>query len=83
MFNLGICYLDVMWTPSRTYLAVFRFLTKCQDSNVYLKIRLYHLIIHVFGKVQGPTSTWDLHNIIQSTCDMTLDLKGVHICHIL
>ena len=69
------------------------------------------MIIHVFGKVQGPTSTGDLHdeylkkNIsecsnklarglhskcrfsgpvrIQGTCDMTLHLEGVHICHIL
>ena len=61
------------------------------------------MIIHVFGKVQGPTSTGDLRdeyfkNIfecshkpqnysgpvrIQGTCDMTLHLDGVHICHIL
>ena len=73
--------------------------------------------IHVFGEVQGPTSTGDLQdeyfknisecshkpqnfyqhvvNIlivsakfsgpvrIQGNCDMTLHLKGVHICHIL
>ena len=29
---------------------------------LYLKVRVYHLIIHVFGKVQGPTSTSDLHD---------------------
>ena len=51
------------------------------------------MIIHVFGKVQGPTSTGNLHDgyfktfsgpvRIQATCDMTLHLEGVHICHIL
>ena len=71
------------------------------------------MIIHVFGEVQGPTSTGDLHdeylkNILnvpitklltarglhskclfsgplrfQGTCDMTLHLDGVHICHTL
>ena len=25
-------------------------------------MRVYHMIIHVFGKVQGPTSTGDLHD---------------------
>ena len=30
--------------------------------NLYLKAKLYHLIIHVFGKVQGPTQTGSLHD---------------------
>ena len=25
-------------------------------------MRVYHMIIHVFGKVQGPTLTGDLHD---------------------
>ena len=25
-------------------------------------MRVYHIIIHVFGKVQGPTPTGDLHD---------------------
>ena len=25
-------------------------------------MRVYHMIINVFGKVQGPTSTEDLHD---------------------
>ena len=25
-------------------------------------MRVYHMITHVFGKVLGPTSTWDLHD---------------------
>ena len=25
-------------------------------------MRVYHMIIHVFGKVQGPASTGDLHD---------------------
>ena len=52
------------------------------------------MIIHIFGEVQGPTSTGNLHdeyfkNIFecshkpQNFCDMTLHLEGVHICYIL
>ena len=52
MINLSIIYyFELMWHPLPTYLAVFRFLAKCQR----LTLSLYHLIIHVFGKVQGPT----------------------------
>ena len=33
MINLSIIYyFELMWHPFRTYLAVFRFLAKCQDS---------------------------------------------------
>ena len=31
------------------------FFGKISRLTVYLKTKLYHLIIHVFGKVQGPT----------------------------
>ena len=30
--------------------------------TLYLEMRVYYMIIHVFGKVQGPTSTGDLHD---------------------
>ena len=30
--------------------------------TLYLKMIVYHMIIHVFGKVQGPTSIGDLHD---------------------
>ena len=38
------------------------FLGKMSRLTLYLKIKLYHLIIYVFGKVQGPTSTRNLHD---------------------
>ena len=57
-----ICYFKLMWHPIRTYLAVFRFLAKFSRLALYLKIKLYHLNIHVFGKVQRYTSTRNLHN---------------------
>ena len=38
------------------------FFGKMSRLTVYLKIKLYHMIIHVFGKVQGPTSTGNLHD---------------------
>ena len=30
--------------------------------TIYLKMRVYHMIMHVFGKVEGPTPTGDLHD---------------------
>ena len=82
---------------------------------LYLKIKLYHLITHVFGKVHlsslnRESTRWVFQKhfwmfsyasrlltarglrskcrfsgpvIIRGTCDMTLHLEGVHICHIL
>ena len=38
------------------------FFGKMSRITLYLKMRVYHMIIHVFGEVQGPTSTRDLHN---------------------
>ena len=55
MINLSIiCYFELIWHPLRTYLSVFRFCGKMSRLTLYLKTKLYHLIIHVFGKVQGP-----------------------------
>ena len=38
------------------------FFGKMSRRTLYLKMRVYHMIIHVFGEVQGPTSTGDLHD---------------------
>ena len=47
-----------MCHPKRTYLDVLRFFFgKMSRLTLYLKMRVYHMIIHVFGKVQGPTSS--------------------------
>ena len=63
MVNLSINdYFEVMRHPLRTYLDVFRFFGKMSRLALYLKMRVYHVIIHVFGEVQGPTSTGDLHD---------------------
>ena len=64
IINVSICgYFGEMRNPYRTYLAVFRcFFGKMSRLPVYLKTRLYHLIVHVFGKVQGLTSTRDPHH---------------------
>ena len=41
---------------------VLQKLKKMSRLTLYLKMKVYHMIIHVFGKVQGPTSTGDLHD---------------------
>ena len=38
------------------------FFDKISRLTHYLKMRVNHMIIHVFGKVQGSTSTGNLHN---------------------
>ena len=38
------------------------FFGKMSRITLYLKMRVYHMIIHVFGKMQSPTSTVDLHD---------------------
>ena len=39
-----------------TYISGYvAFVGKMSRLTLYLKTKLYHLIIHVFGKVQGPT----------------------------
>ena len=46
-----------MWHPLRTV----SFFGKMSRLALYLKIKLYyHLIIHVFGEVRGPTSIRNL-----------------------
>ena len=63
MINLSIpFYFELMWHPLRTYLAMFRFFGKMSRLTIYLKIKLYHVSIHVSGKVQGPTSMGNLHD---------------------
>ena len=38
------------------------FFGKMSRLALSLKTKLYHLIVHVFGKVQGPTLTGNLHD---------------------
>ena len=62
MINLSISgYFDVMCHPKNISVSVC-FLGKMSRLSLYLKITLYHLIIHILGKDQSPTSTWDLHD---------------------
>ena len=48
--------------------------------TLYLKIKLYHLIIHVFGEVQGPTSTGNLHDeyLKKAFLNVLIRLKITH-----
>ena len=61
MVNLSISgYFEVMWHP---YISgCVSFFGKMSRLTLYFKRRVYYMIIHVFGKVQGPTSTGDLHD---------------------
>ena len=38
------------------------FFDKMSRITFYLEMRVYHMIIHVFGEVLGPTSTGYLHD---------------------
>ena len=38
------------------------FFAKMSRLTLYLIMNIYHLIIHAFGKVEGPTSTGNLHD---------------------
>ena len=38
------------------------FVGKMSRFTLYLNIKLYHLIIHVFGKMQGPNATGNLYD---------------------
>ena len=38
------------------------FFGKMSRLALYFGMRVYHIIIHVSGKLQGPTSTGDLHD---------------------
>ena len=48
--------------PLKNISGCVSFFGKISRLTLYLKIRVYHMIIHVFDKVQGPTSTVDLHD---------------------
>ena len=49
-------------TPFMCISVCVSFFGKMSRLTLYLKTILYHLIIHVFGEVQGPTSTRDLYD---------------------
>ena len=44
------------------YLSGFVFWQNVETINLYLRMRVYNMVIHVFGEVQVPTSTGDLHD---------------------
>ena len=48
--------------PLKNISGCVSFFGKMSRITLYLKMRVYHMIIHVFGEVQGPTSTGDLHD---------------------
>ena len=48
--------------PLKNISGCVSFFCKMSRLILYLKMRVYHMIIHVLGKVQGPTSTGDLHD---------------------
>ena len=49
-------------TPLKNISGCVSFFDKMSRLTLYLKMRVYHMSIHVFGKVQGPTSTGDVHD---------------------
>ena len=49
-------------TPLKNISGCVLFFGKMSILALYLEMRVYHMIIQVFGKVQGPTSTGDLHD---------------------
>ena len=52
------------------------FFGKMSRLTLYLKMRVYHKIIHVIGKVQGPTSTGDLHDeYFENILNVPISLK--------
>ena len=62
MLNLSINgYFEVMRRLKKISGCV-SFFGKISRLALYLKMSVYHMIIHVFGKVQGPTSTGNLHD---------------------
>ena len=52
--------------PLKNISGCVSFFGKISRLTLYLKMRVYNMIIHVFGKVfgkvQDPTSTQDLHD---------------------
>ena len=47
---------------------MYVFWGKLSRLTLYWKTKLYHLIIHVFGKVQGPTFIGDMHSVFSKIC---------------
>ena len=48
--------------PLKNISGCVSFFAKMSRLTLYLKMRVYHSSIPVFGKIQGPTSTGDLHD---------------------
>ena len=52
------------------------FFGKMSRLALYLKMRVYHMIIYVFGEVQGPTSTGDLRDeYLKNIFECSISLK--------
>ena len=66
MVNLSISdYFEVNAAPLKNISRCVSFFCKMQNVKTYpllKKLKVYHMIIHVFGKVQGPTLTGNLHD---------------------
>ena len=63
MKNLPISgYLGSDMAALKSVSGCVSYFVKMSRLAVYLVIILKHLIIHVVGTVQVPTSTWDLHD---------------------
>ena len=62
MVNLSLSgYFEVLWHPLKNISGCVSFFGKISRLVLCLKMRVYHMSIHVFGKVQFHTSTGDLH----------------------
>ena len=49
---------------------------KMSRLTLYLKMRVYLMIFHVFGKVQDPTLTGDLHDeYVKTYLNVPISLK--------
>ena len=63
MINLSIiCYCLVDVAPITNISGCVSFFGKMSRLILSLKTKLYQLIIHVYGKVQGPTLTGNLRD---------------------
>ena len=62
MVNLSISDYLAQCGTLKEHIWMCFFLCKMSRLTLYLKMGVYHMIIHVFGKVQGPTSTGNLHD---------------------
>ena len=63
MVNLSVSdYFEVNAAPLKNISGCVSFFGKMSRLALYLKMRVHHMNMHVFGKVQGPTSTRDMHD---------------------